>query len=113
VKGTEFECLDPVLVGPLVIGFSLDDPGAVGRVIKDFAKANEKLVVKGIAVGGNLYGSADIDRLANLPTKDQALSMLLGVMKAPITQFVRTVAEPTAQFVRAVKAVGDKMAESA
>eukprot|EP00456_Euglypha_rotunda_P002922 TRINITY_DN10529_c0_g1_i2.p1 TRINITY_DN10529_c0_g1~~TRINITY_DN10529_c0_g1_i2.p1 ORF type:complete len:177 (+),score=55.60 TRINITY_DN10529_c0_g1_i2:245-775(+) len=113
VKGTEFECLDPALVGPLVIGFSLDDPGAVGRVIKDFAKENDKLVVKAIAVGGNLYGAADIDRLANLPTKEQALSMLLGVMKAPITQFVRTTAEPTAQFVRAVKAVGDKLAEAA
>lgn len=110
VKGTEFECLDPVLTGPLVIGFSLDDPGSVGRVIKDFAKANDKLVVKGLAVGGNLYGASDLDRLANLPTKDQALSMLLGVMKAPIAQFVRTVAEPTAQFVRAVKAVGDKKA---
>jgi large subunit ribosomal protein L10 len=113
VKGTEFECLDPALVGPLVIGFSLDDPGAVGRVIKDFAKENDKLVVKALAVGGNLYGAADIDRLANLPTKEQALSMLLGVMKAPITQFVRTTAEPTAKFVRAVKAVADKQAEAA
>src|SRR5690606_21013022 len=82
VKGTEFECLEPALTGPLVLGFSLEDPGAVGRVIKDFAKENDKLVVKAIAVGGNLYGAADIDRLANLPTKDQALSMLLGVMKA-------------------------------
>jgi large subunit ribosomal protein L10 len=113
VKGTEFECLDPVLTGPLVIGFSLDDPGAVGRVIKDFAKTNDKLVVKGLAVGGNLYGASDLDRLANLPTKDQALSMLLGVMVAPIAQFVRTLAEPTAQFVRVVKAVGDKQAEGA
>jgi large subunit ribosomal protein L10 len=112
VKGTEFECLDAALTGPLVIGFALDDPGSVGRVIKDFAKANDKLVVKALAVGGNLYGANDIDRLANLPTKDQALSMLLGVMKAPIAQFVRTVAEPTAQFVRVVKAVGDKRAET-
>jgi large subunit ribosomal protein L10 len=110
VEGTEFECLKPALVGPLVLGFSLEDPGAVGRVIKDFAKDNDKLVVKAVAVGGNLYPAADIERLASLPTKEQALSMLMGVMQAPITQFVRTVAEPTAQFVRAVKAVGDKMA---
>lgn len=113
VKGTEFECLEPALTGPLVLGFSLEDPGAVGRVIKDFAKENDKLVVKALAVGGNLYGAKDIDRLANLPTKDQALSMLLGVMKAPIAQFVRTLAEPTAQFVRVVQAVADKQKEAA
>ena len=108
VAGTEFECLTPVLVGPLVLGFSLDDPGAVGRVIKDFAKENEKLVVKAIAVGGTLYGAKDIDRLASLPTKDQAIAMLLGTIKAPVGAFVRTLAAPTAKFVRTVKAVADK-----
>ncbi len=113
VAGTEFECLGPVLTGPLVIGFSLEDPGAVGRVIKDFAKDNEKLVVKAVAVGGTLYGPKDIERLASLPTKDQALSLLMGVMKAPIGKFVRTLAEPTAKFVRTVQAVADKQKEAA
>jgi large subunit ribosomal protein L10 len=110
VAGTEFECLGPALTGPLVIGFSLEDPGAVGRVIKDFAKDNDKLVVKAVAVGGKLYGAKDLDRLASLPTKEQALAMLMGVMKAPIEKFVRTVNEPTAKFVRTVKAVADKQA---
>lgn len=113
VEGTEFECLGPALTGPLVLGFSLEDPGAVGRIIKDFAKDNDKLVVKAVAVGGTLYGAKDIDRLAALPTKDQALSMLLGVMQAPIAKFVRTLAEPTAQFVRTVQAVADKQKEAA
>lgn len=113
VEGTEFECLGPALTGPLVLGFSLEDPGAVGRIIKDFAKENDKLVVKAVAVGGTLYGAKDIDRLAALPTKDQALSMLLGVMQAPIAKFVRTLAEPTAQFVRTVQAVADKQKEAA
>lgn len=108
VAGTPFECLTPALVGPLVLGFSLEDPGAVGRVIKDFAKENDKLVVKALAVGGTMYPASDIDRLASLPTKEQALAMLLGTMKAPIGSFVRTVAEPTAKFVRTVKAVADK-----
>jgi len=108
VKGTPFECLTPALVGPLVLGFSLEDPGSVGRVIKDFAKDNDKLVVKALAVGGTLYPASDIDRLASLPTKDQALAMLLGTMKAPIGAFVRTLAEPTAKFVRTVQAVADK-----
>jgi large subunit ribosomal protein L10 len=111
VEGTPFECLIPALVGPLVLGFSLEDPGAVGRVIKDFAKENDKLVVKALAVGGTLYPASDIDRLASLPTKDQAIALLLGTMKAPIGSFVRTLAEPTAKFVRTVQAVADKQGE--
>lgn len=107
VQGTEFECLGPALVGPLVLGFSLEDPGAVGRVIKEFARTNDKLVVKAVAIGGNLYPAADIERLASLPTKEQALSMLMGCLQAPIAKFVRTVAEPTAKFVRTVQAVAD------
>ncbi|MGB0956531.1 MAG: 50S ribosomal protein L10 [Panacagrimonas sp.] len=107
VEGTEFECLTPALTGPLVLGFSMEDPGAVGRVIKDFAKANDKLKVTAVAVGGTLYGAADLDRLASLPTKEQAIAMLMGTMQAPIGKFVRTLAEPTAQFVRTVQAVAD------
>jgi len=113
VEGTDFECLTPALVGPLVLGFSLEDPGAVGRVIKDFAKDNDKLVVKALAVGGTMYPASDIDRLASLPTKDQAIAMFLGTMLAPISQFAATLAAPTAKFVRTVKAVADKQGESA
>ncbi|NGY07040.1 50S ribosomal protein L10 [Solimonas terrae] len=107
VEGTEFECLKNALVGPLVLGFSLEDPGSVGRVIKDFAKDNDKLVVKAVAVGGTLYGAKDIERLASLPTKEQALAILAGTIQAPITKFVRTLAEPAAKVTRAVKAVAD------
>ena len=107
LQGTSFECMGTALTGPLVLGFSLEDPGAVGRVIKDFAKSHDKLVVKAVSIGGQLYGSKDIERLASLPSKEQALAMLMGVMKAPISKFVRTLAEPTAKFVRTVKAVGD------
>lgn len=110
VAGTPFECLQPALVGPLVLGFSLEDPGAVGRVIKDFAKDNDKLVVKAIAVGGSLYGAKDIERLASLPTKEQAIAQLMGLLKAPVGTFVRTLAEPAAKVTRAVKAVADARA---
>lgn len=106
--GTQFECMGDALVGPLVLGFSMEDPGAVGRVIKDFAKDNDKLVVKAVSIGGQLYGSKDIERLASLPSKEQALAMLMGVMKAPVSKFVRTLAEPTAKFVRTVQAVVDQ-----
>jgi len=114
VAGTSFECMGPALVGPLVLGFSLEDPGAVGRVIKDFAKENEKLVVKAVSIGGTLYGAKDIDRLAKLPTREQALSMLLGTMMAPIQKFVSTLNEVPTKAVRVVKAVADqKQAQAA
>jgi large subunit ribosomal protein L10 len=107
LAGTAFECLSPALSGPLVLGFSLEDPGAVGRVVKDFAKDHDKLVVKAVSIGGQLYGAKDLERLAALPSKPQAIAMLMGVMKAPISKFVATLAEPTAKFVRTVKAVAD------
>lgn len=113
LKGTEFECLDAALVGPLVLGFSLEDPGAVGRVIKDFAKGNDKLVVKALSIGGQLYGAKDIDRLAMLPTREQALSLLLGAMKAPIGKLASTLHAVPSKFVRTVKAVADKQAQAA
>lgn len=114
VEGTAFECLTPALVGPLVLGFSLEDPGAVGRVIKDFAKENEKLVVKAIAVGGTLYGAKEIDRLASLPTREQALAMLAGTLKAPVAKLARTLNEAPAKVARAIQAVADsKQGESA
>lgn len=107
VEGTEFECLSPSLVGPIMLGFSLEDPGSVARVIKDFAKTHPKLVVKTVAVGGTAYGPADLDRLASLPTREEALAMLMGTMKAPIGNFVRLLNEPTAKFVRTLAAVGE------
>ena len=105
VAGTPYECIAKSLKGPLILAFSKVDPGAAARVVKDFAKANEKLVPTLVALGGQVYAAAEIDRVASLPTKPQALSMLLGVMKAPVTKFVRTLAEPTAKLVRTIDAV--------
>lgn len=108
VSGTEFECVQDSLTGPMLYAFSKEDPGAAGRLIKDFAKANEKLKTRLIAMGGQMYPAAHLDRLASLPTREQALSMLLGVMKAPIERLVRTLAEPAAKVARAVAAVRDQ-----
>lgn len=105
---TEFECISDDLTGPLVFAFSMEDPGSAARLVKDFAKQNEKLVTRMLAMGGEAYPATDLDRLASLPTRDQALAMLLGVMKAPVEKFVRTLAEPHAKLVRTVAAVGDK-----
>jgi large subunit ribosomal protein L10 len=106
--GTEFACVSDKLVGPLILAFSQADPGAAARVIKDYSKNHDRLVVKLVSVGGQALPASELARLASLPTRDQALSMLLGVMKAPIQKFVRTLAEPHAKMVRTVAAVRDQ-----
>src|SRR5262245_15447793 len=85
LAGTDFECLKTGLKGPLLLAFSREEPGAAARLVKDFAKANEKLVVKALAVGGQMLPATELDRLASMPTRQQALSLLLGALQAPIT----------------------------
>ncbi len=107
IEGTAFECMKDSLTGPLVLAFSQEDPGAAARVLGDFAKENEQLVVRLVAVGGKLLPASELVKLASLPNRDRAIAMLMGVMKAPISKFVRTLAEPHAKFVRTVAAVRD------
>jgi len=108
LKGTEFECMRDGLVGPLLLAFSQEDPGAAARLIGDFSRQNEKLVPKLISVGGQLLEPTDIKRLADLPTKEQAVAMLMGVMKAPVEKLVRTLAEPHGKLVRTIAAIRDQ-----
>lgn len=107
VEGTDFECMAEELTGPLLFAFSTEDPGAAARLIKDFAKTNDRLITRLVAVGAQLYGAEELERLSTMPTRDQAIAMLMGVMKAPIEKFVRTLAEPHAKLVRTVAAVRD------
>ena len=107
VQGTEFECMQAGFTGPLVLAFSKDDPGAAARVVKDFAKTHSKLMPKLVAVGGQLLGPGDLDRLASMPTRDQAISMLMSVMQAPIAKLARTLNEVPGKLVRTVAAVRD------
>lgn len=113
VEGTEYECLQEALTGPTVLAFSQEDPGAAARVIKDFAKANDQLEVKALSVGGQLLGADQIDVLAKLPTKDQAISMLMSVMQAPTAKFVRTLNEVPGKLVRTLAAVRDQKEQAA
>ena len=108
LTGTEFECMGDSLSGPLVLAFSLEDPGSAARLIRDFAKENDKLVVRFAAVGGELLPAENLGKLANLPTRDQAISMLMGVMKAPIEKLVRTLAEPQAKLARTFAALKEQ-----
>lgn len=108
VVGTEFECLTEDLVGPTIVALSLEDPGAAARLIKDFAKDHEALKVKALSVGGQKYGPGDIDVLAKLPTRDQAIAILMQVMLAPVTKLVRTMNEIPGKLVRTLAAVKEK-----
>jgi large subunit ribosomal protein L10 len=107
VEGTEYECMQESLTGPLLFAFSMEDPGAAARLVKDYSKDHDKLIAKLVAVGGELYDASELERLSNLPTYDQAIAILMGVMKAPIEKLVRTLAEPQAKLVRTVAAVRD------
>jgi large subunit ribosomal protein L10 len=108
VEGTEFECTQDALTGPLMLAFSMEDPGAAARVIKDFAKEEAALQVKLVAVGGQLLPASDLERLAKMPTKDQAIGMLMGVMKAPAEKLVRQLAAPQSKLVRTLAAVREQ-----
>jgi large subunit ribosomal protein L10 len=108
LAGTSFEAVGPKLKGPLVLAFSKDDPGAAARVVKDFAKANEKLVATLVSLGGQVLSAKDLDAVASLPTREQALSMLLGTLKAPSQKLVSTIAAVPSKLVRTLAAVRDQ-----
>jgi large subunit ribosomal protein L10 len=107
LAGTSFEQVGPRLKGPLVLAFSKDDPGAAARVVKAFAKDNEKLVATLVSLGGQVLPGTDVDKVARLPTREQALSQLLAVLKAPIEKLVRTLAAPQTKLVRTIAAIRD------
>lgn len=107
IEGTDFECLNDVLTGPLLLVFSNEDPGAGARIVRDFAKDNDKLVTTAIALGGQLLPAENLKAVASMPTLDEARAQLLSVMQAPQTKLVRTLAEPAGQFVRVLAAYRD------
>ncbi len=108
VADTEFDCIAEGLEGPLIFAFSQEDPGAAARLVEGFSKDHKLLVTRFVAVGGELYAADELKRLASLPTRDQALGMLMGVMKAPVEKLVRTLAEPQGKLVRTIAAIRDQ-----
>jgi len=110
VVGTEFECMQETLKGPILLAFAKDDPGAAARVIKDFAKGHDALQAVSLSAGGQLLPATDLNKLADLPTLDQARAMLLGVMIAPMSKLVRTLAEPSGMLARTLNARGSQEA---
>ena len=110
VEGTEFACMQETLKGPILLAFAKEDPGAAARVIKDFAKEHDALKAVSLSAGGQLMPGSDLAMLADLPTLDQARAMLLGVLNAPMSKLVRTLAEPPAMLARTLSARGEQSA---
>jgi len=90
VAGTQFECMQEKMVGPLILAFSMDDPGSAGRLINDFAKTNDKLVAKIVSIDGQAFDGSELSRLASLPTRDQGISLVMALMLAPVEKLART-----------------------
>lgn len=107
IAGTDFECMSDGLTGPLVVAFSMEDPGAAARIIKDFVKTHPKMEVKLISISGKLLAASELDTLAKMPTYEQALSLLMAVMKAPVEKLTRTINEVPGKLVRTIAAIRD------
>ena len=102
LKGTNFECMENALVGPLVFGFAKNEPSAAARLFKDFAKTYATFEVKALSVAGQFYDASQLDNVASLPTRDEAYAKLAATLLAPVTQLARTIAEPHSRLVRAL-----------
>ena len=107
VVGTEYECLVDVATGPTMLAFSNDDPGSAARLFKSAVRDIEELDVKAVSIGGQLLAADDIDRVATLPTRDEAIAMLMSVMQAPMGKLVRTLVEIPGKLTRTLAAVSD------
>jgi len=113
IAKTELECIQEVLSGPTILALSNEDPGAPARVMKDFAEENDEFEIKALSVGGKLLEASQIDVLAKLPTLDQARSVLMSVMLAPVTKLALLMNEVPSKVTRAVAAVRDQKQEAA
>jgi large subunit ribosomal protein L10 len=112
VHGTPFEKLTDQLVGPLMYGIA-QDPVAGAKVLSEFAKDNEHLVIRGGALPNSLMSAKDVKALALLPSRDELLAKLMGTMQAPVAKLVRTMNEVPTKFVRALAAVRDAREKAA
>ena len=107
LKDTKFECMTGDLSGPMILAFSQEDPGAAARVVKDFAKEQQNFEVKMIALGGELLDVSQLDSLSKMPTRDQAIAILMATMRAPVEKLAKTLNEVPGKLVRTVAAIRD------
>ena len=110
-EGTNFDCMKDGMLGQLLLAFSNDEPGSAARIIRDFSNKNQNVSVRLIALDGNLLDPSDLEKLANMPSLNEARSMLLGVLRAPHGKFLRTAVAVQAGFMRLLAARRDKQAD--
>ncbi|MFP6795938.1 MAG: 50S ribosomal protein L10 [Pseudomonadales bacterium] len=108
IDGTSYECLKDALTGPTLVAFSYGEPGAAARLMRDYGKVCKALDVKAISIGGELLGSDQLDRVASLPNREEAITMVLGLLLAPITKLARTVNEVPRKLAKTLAAVGEQ-----
>ena len=104
---TSFECLSESLKGPIIIAFSEDDLASPARLFKNFSKEYEQLQTVSLAIDGNTFPATDLDRIAQLPTKQEAYSTIANLLQAPIEKAVRTLKEIPSKFTRMAVAIKD------
>lgn len=102
LEGSIFECVNDTLTGPLVFGFAKNEPGAAAKLFKEFGKENEQLEVKALSLSGALYDASQLDAVASLPNRDEALSKLAATLLAPATNLARLLSEPSSKLARAL-----------
>ena len=108
---TNFECLTQALQGPIIIALSADDLASPARLFKDFGKDYEHLKTVGLAIDGNVFPSSELDRIAKLPTRNEAYSTIVGLMKAPLEKALRTLNEIPVKFTRLILTVKENKEE--
>lgn len=112
VAGTPFESLSEHMIGPLAYGIS-PDPVAAAKVLNEFAKTNDKFVIKAGAMPGQVMTAKQVSTLATMPSREELLAKLMGTMQAPATKFVQTLNEVPGKFVRTVAALRDQKEKQA
>ena len=108
LANTHFACLQEKLAGPLLLAFATKEPSAAARVLRDFAKTHALLKVTALALDETVFGAEQLEMIAQLPTRDKALSMLMAAMQAPTRQLARALSATNVKLVRTLAAVADQ-----
>ena len=108
LNDTKFSCFEDLLVGPTMLAFSLEDPTSAAKLVNNFTKVNKNFQVKGLSLGDSLLELSKLSAIANMPSRDEALAQLAGILNAPMTKFVSILNQVPSKLVRTLQAVKDQ-----
>ena len=98
----------PQFVGPTGLVFGFDDPTVAAKLLHEYAAKNEKLVLKGGIFEGKIISKKDIEKIKDLPSREQALALLVGVINAPVQEFYNVISAIVRDFVSVVDQIAEK-----